>query len=127
MCTVASNMQNPRLSDQELVAQMRSVISFPPFPPPSQLSILFILTLPLRVLAPARHSTLIFAALDTTSGAIVRTLQLLSTRPEIQERLRKEITEAQRAIGGEGDVDLDFDALDGLEYLDAVCAEVLRL
>lgn len=67
---------------------------------------------------------MIFAALDTTSGAIVRTLQLLSTRPAIQDRLRNELTEANAAKGGE---DLDFDTLDGLPYLDAVCAEVLRL
>lgn len=69
-------------------------------------------------------STLIFAALDTTSGALVRTLQMLSFYPEVQDRLREEILKAQLANGGQ---DLDFDTLDGLPYLDAVCAEVLRL
>lgn len=80
--------------------------------------------LPPQPITQPKHSTLIFAALDTTSGAISRTLQLLSTHPLIQDRLRNEITEAQLMRGGE---DLDFDMLDGLPYLDAVCAEVLRL
>lgn len=65
-----------------------------------------------------------FAALDTTTGTLVHTLQELSVRPEIQDRLRQEIIEAQLAKGGE---DLDFETLDGLPYLDAIVAEALRL
>ncbi|KAF5351589.1 hypothetical protein D9758_007260 [Tetrapyrgos nigripes] len=70
----------------------------------------------------AQMSTLIFAAMDTTSSALSRTLQLLSTHPEVQDKLRKELVEA-RASGGE----LSYDMLVELPYLDAVCRETLRL
>ncbi|KAF9565205.1 cytochrome P450 [Agrocybe pediades] len=66
-------------------------------------------------------STLIFAATDTTSSALSRVLQLLSQHKDIQEKLRREITEATE----EGD--LSHDQLVSLPYLDAVCRETLRL
>jgi cytochrome P450 len=72
----------------------------------------------------AQISTLVFAAFDTTSGAIVRTLQVLADYPEIQSRLRDEIVKAVNANGG---LDLDYDMLENLPYLNAVCAETLRL
>lgn len=67
-------------------------------------------------------STLIFAAMDSTSGLLARILHLLAQNPDIQERLRQEITEA-RARGG----DLNYDDLTALPYLGAVIRETLRL
>ncbi|EIN05330.1 cytochrome P450 [Punctularia strigosozonata HHB-11173 SS5] len=66
-------------------------------------------------------NTLIFAATDTTTGAISRTLFLLASHPEVQERLRQEIVEARE------NRDLSYDTLSSLPYLDAVCRETLRL
>jgi len=67
-------------------------------------------------------STLTFAAMDTTSGALSRILYLLSTHPDVQEKLRQEIIEAREQHG-----DLAYDELVALPYLDAVCRETLRL
>ncbi|KAI0716435.1 cytochrome P450 [Earliella scabrosa] len=66
-------------------------------------------------------SSILFAAMDTTSNAMSRTLQLLAQHPDVQERLRREVVEA-RTHG-----DLDYDQLHALPYLDAVCRETLRL
>lgn len=49
---------------------------------------------------------------------------MLSLHPEVQARLRQEIVDAQRENEGK---DMDYDTLDNLPYLDAVCAEALRL
>ncbi|KII90987.1 hypothetical protein PLICRDRAFT_52656 [Plicaturopsis crispa FD-325 SS-3] len=67
-------------------------------------------------------STLLFAAFDTTSYALARILHLLAEHPEVQEKLRNEITEARREKGN-----LDYDELVGLPYLEAVCRETLRV
>ncbi|TFK53892.1 cytochrome P450 [Heliocybe sulcata] len=72
----------------------------------------------------AQMSDLIFAGQDTTSGALCRTLQVLSTRPELQRRLRTEIIEAKQA---KGLADLDYETLNSVPLLSAVCQEVLRL
>ncbi|CDO75034.1 hypothetical protein BN946_scf184640.g9 [Trametes cinnabarina] len=69
----------------------------------------------------AQMSTFMLAGMDTTSNALTRVLHILSERPEEQERLRAEITEARNGN------DLTYDALDRLPYLDAVCRETLRL
>lgn len=66
-------------------------------------------------------STLIFAAMDTTSNAISKTLNLLAEHPEVQEKLRRELVEASQ----EGDI--PYDDLVHLPYLDAVCRETLRM
>ncbi|KAF7771573.1 hypothetical protein Agabi119p4_5884 [Agaricus bisporus var. burnettii] len=66
-------------------------------------------------------STFIFAAMDTTSSALARVFQILSTEMDAQDRLRKEIRDAQR------DGQLTYDQLVSLPYLDAVCRETLRL
>ncbi|KAI0754321.1 cytochrome P450 [Daedaleopsis nitida] len=66
-------------------------------------------------------STIILAAMDTTSTALASTLQLLAEHPDVQMKLRSEIVEASN---GE---DLDYDTLVSLPYLDAVCRETLRL
>jgi len=60
--------------------------------------------------------------MDTTSGALSRTLHLLAQHQEVQEKLRREVTEARAKTG-----DLTYDGLVSLPYLDAVCRESLRL
>ena len=67
------------------------------------------------------HRTLTFAAMDTTSGALGRTLSLLSIHQDVQNKLRQEIREAKKS--GE----LSYDELVALPYLDAVCRETLRV
>jgi cytochrome P450 len=72
----------------------------------------------------SQMSTLIFAAMDTTSSAMARLLHLLSKHSEVQEKLRHELIEAKRLKNGE---DFSYDELVALPYLDAVCRETLRL
>jgi len=69
-------------------------------------------------------STLIFAAMDTSSNTMTRILHLMALHPEVQEKLRKEIMDALELNGGR---DFTWDELDTLTYLDAVCRETLRL
>lgn len=64
-----------------------------------------------------------FAAMDTTSNALCRTLHLLSENPEVQNKLRDEVTEAY--ANGHGD--LDYEVISNLPFLDAICRETLRL
>ncbi|KAL1946306.1 hypothetical protein VTO73DRAFT_15433 [Trametes versicolor] len=54
-------------------------------------------------------STIIFAAMDTTSNAMARTLQLLAEHPQMQTKLRREIADAK--VGGN---QLDYDQLHAL-------------
>ncbi|KAF9002258.1 cytochrome P450 [Cyathus striatus] len=70
----------------------------------------------------AQISTLTFAAMDTTSNALSRILHLLSVHPEVQDKLRKEVSQAFAKHG-----DLGYDELESLSYLDAICRETLRL
>ncbi|CAE6513552.1 unnamed protein product [Rhizoctonia solani] len=58
---------------------------------------------------------LIFAGHETTSSAIARILDILSSNPEVQERLRNEVSECR-----------EEDVLE-LPYLDAVVKEAMRL
>ncbi|KAJ7475738.1 cytochrome P450 [Mycena latifolia] len=67
-------------------------------------------------------STLIFAATDTTSSALSRTLHLLAQHQDVQEKLRQELRSAQK-----DGIDPSYDDLVSLEYLDAICRETLRL
>lgn len=69
-------------------------------------------------------STFAMAAVDTTSNALSRILELLSLNQNVQDKARAEILEAKRENGGE---DLTYDQLVQLPYLDAVCRETLRL
>jgi len=69
----------------------------------------------------SQMATIIFAAMDTTSNAVSRILHLLAERPNIQERLRREIVAAHE--GGE----FSYDELMQLPFLDAVCRETLRV
>ena len=66
-------------------------------------------------------STLVFAATDTTSGALTQILQLLAQNPEVQDKLREEISAATE--NGE----IPYDDIVSLPFLDAVCRETLRL
>ena len=70
----------------------------------------------------ASSSTFIFAGHDTTTHAACRVFDQLALNPEVQTKLREEVTTARRAEG-----DLDYDTLMNLPYLDAVCRETLRL
>ena len=67
-------------------------------------------------------STILFAAHETTSGALAQVFEILSQFPDIQETLRQEIIKATTAHPN-----LTYDELSALPYLDAVCREVLRL
>ncbi|KAJ3932727.1 MAG: cytochrome P450 [Lentinula lateritia] len=69
-------------------------------------------------------NTLIFAAMDTTSSAMSRLLHILSKRPDVQDRLRRELLEIKSQKNGQ---DLSYDELNSLPYLDAICRETLRL
>ncbi|KAI0648491.1 cytochrome P450 [Trametes meyenii] len=73
----------------------------------------------------AQVSTLVLAAMDTTSNALARTLHLLALHPEVQQKLREEITRARD--DGTGTLrDLEYDEVMELPYLEAVCRETLR-
>ncbi|GLB40488.1 putative cytochrome P450 family protein [Lyophyllum shimeji] len=67
-------------------------------------------------------STFIFAATDTTSNALSRILYLLAKHPEVQDRLRAEVTTSRRTHG-----DIPYDELVALPFMDAICRETLRL
>ncbi|KAF7351645.1 Cytochrome P450 [Mycena sanguinolenta] len=67
----------------------------------------------------ASTSMIVFAATDTTSAALNRTLYILATHPDVQDKLRAEILAAPEH--------LDHAMLNALPYLDAVLHEVLRL
>nr|AVZ23830.1 cytochrome P450 [Thanatephorus cucumeris] len=71
----------------------------------------------------AQVNGLLFAGHDTTSAALDRTLHLLAHNLEVQDRLRQEVREAHGLHGK----NLDYDQLNSLQYLDAVCRESLRL
>lgn len=67
---------------------------------------------------------LVFAATDTTSGAIVRILQVLAEHPEIQQKVRDEIKAAKAQAGNQA---LSSEELAELPYFEAVCKETLRV
>ncbi|KAF9262877.1 cytochrome P450 [Marasmius fiardii PR-910] len=66
-------------------------------------------------------SVILFAGTDTTSTAMARCLQELSLDPELQNRLRQEVT----AASPHGD--LNFEQLNTLPLLETVCRETLRM
>ncbi|KAJ3478664.1 hypothetical protein NLI96_g9603 [Meripilus lineatus] len=66
-------------------------------------------------------STLVFAAMDTTSNALSHIIHLLAEHQDAQEKVRAEIIEASDGQ------DIPYDQLVELPYLDAVCRETLRL
>ncbi|KAI9057203.1 cytochrome P450 [Trametes sanguinea] len=66
-------------------------------------------------------STMILAAMDTTSNALGIILDCLASHTDVQQRVREEILKAG------ADKELDFDTLMGLPLLEAVCRETLRV
>ncbi|VDC03304.1 unnamed protein product [Peniophora sp. CBMAI 1063] len=70
----------------------------------------------------AQVNTFLLAGTDTTSTALARVLHLLALHPDVQDKLRAELVEA-----GAPEVDLEFEVLDRLPYLEAVVRETLRL
>ncbi|KAE9391109.1 cytochrome P450 [Gymnopus androsaceus JB14] len=77
-----------------------------------------------EIIAQTSTRTFIFAAMDTTSNAMSRILQLLSVHPDVQDKMRQEISQARQERQGEN---LSYDELVALPYLDAVCRETMRL
>ena len=65
---------------------------------------------------------MIVAGTDSTSIVLARVLSILAEHPDVQDKLRQEVTEARK-----GNNDLDYDDLFSLPYLDAICRETLRL
>ena len=63
------------------------------------------------------------AGTDTTSMGLSQIMELLAQNPDMQEKLRAEIKEAQQQHGD----NIPYDILVDLPYLDAVCRESLRL
>ncbi|EIW53040.1 cytochrome P450 [Trametes versicolor FP-101664 SS1] len=72
----------------------------------------------------AQLSILMFAATDTTSNSLTIILDRLASSPPAQDRLRAELVAAKSRLGGG---DISYDELMSLPYLDAVCAETLRV
>lgn len=73
------------------------------------------------------HSSFVFAATDTTSSALSRALCLLAEHPTIQDRLREEVLNAKRNCEAGEEGDLNYDEMEALEFLDAICRETMRL
>ncbi|CCM02690.1 uncharacterized protein FIBRA_04796 [Fibroporia radiculosa] len=69
----------------------------------------------------AQMSTLVMAATDTTSNTLARMLEILAARPDVQDKLRREVLDAGAGIG------VSYDELDQLPFLDSFCRETLRL
>ncbi|KAG6817154.1 hypothetical protein H0H87_012115 [Tephrocybe sp. NHM501043] len=91
--------EEDRLSDEEVLAQVRSW----------------------NVLTSPHPLTRYME--DVVSNALSRTLHLLAMNPEVQDRLREEVVRARKANVG----DISYDDLIALPFLDAVCRETLRL
>ncbi|KAJ2926779.1 hypothetical protein H1R20_g10302, partial [Candolleomyces eurysporus] len=68
-------------------------------------------------------STLTFAATDSTSTALSRTMHVLCEHQDVQDKLRAEIRKAHEEHGPR----LPYDVIVSLPLLDAVCRETLRL
>ncbi|KAK7696401.1 hypothetical protein QCA50_001055 [Cerrena zonata] len=67
-------------------------------------------------------NTLIFAAMETTSGALARILNKLAEHQDVQDKLREEV------IAARGDrEEIPYDELVSLPFMEAVCRETLRL
>ncbi|KAF8064824.1 cytochrome P450 [Lyophyllum atratum] len=73
----------------------------------------------------ANMGSVVHGAQETTSGALSRFISLLALNPDLQSRLREELSEARERKGN--DEDFDFHELNNLPLLDAVCRETLRL
>ncbi|KAJ6577167.1 cytochrome P450 [Mycena capillaripes] len=79
---------------------------------------------PRRTVGRSLYASIETYQLRATSSALSRTLHILAQHPEAQEKFRQEIRAANAHQEG---VDLSYDKLLSLEYLDAICRETLRL
>ncbi len=70
------------------------------------------------------YRTIVFAAMDTTSGVLAHILHMLAEDPDVQEQLRREMISAFRANDGERPT---YEQLSELTLLDCVCRETLRM
>lgn len=61
--------------------------------------------------------------MDTTSNALARILHLLALNPDVQNKLRAELVEAQAQYGER----MPYNELSQLPYMDAVCRETMRM
>lgn len=61
--------------------------------------------------------------MDTTSNALARILHLLALHPDVQDKLRAELVEAQAQYGEK----MPYNELSQLPYMDAVCRETMRM
>ena len=81
----------------------------------------------LQSLSHASYRIFILAGMDTTSNALSRILYTLAQHPDAQEKLRAEIIEARGSSDPNSLLNIDYDDLVKLPYLDAVCRETLRV
>ncbi|GAA6037691.1 hypothetical protein JCM8097_002288 [Rhodosporidiobolus ruineniae] len=70
--------------------------------------------------------TILLAGHETTSNALTSALHLFALYPDVQAELREELSAAHKSAE-EGGVELDYQDIDKLEYLDAVVHELLRV
>ena len=66
---------------------------------------------------------LVVAGTETTSSGLCQILQLMAQYPDMQDKLRGEIVQAQAEHG----FDIPYNVLVDLPYMDAICRESLRL
>ncbi|KAK0462488.1 cytochrome P450 [Desarmillaria tabescens] len=71
-------------------------------------------------------NTIMFAGHETTANTLSWTFLELARRPDVQDRLRAEIREKEKAIFKRGDTEFSVQDLDSMSYLTAVVKEVLR-
>ncbi|KAK7691817.1 hypothetical protein QCA50_005220 [Cerrena zonata] len=71
----------------------------------------------------AQMTTLVVAGTDSTSNALCTMMDIFARNPDIQEKLRAEVVEAQERFGK----DIPYDELVSLPYMDAFCRETLRI
>ncbi|KAM0789153.1 hypothetical protein ACM66B_000004 [Microbotryomycetes sp. NB124-2] len=72
-------------------------------------------------------TTMLLAGHETSSTALTWLLWTLARHRGVQDRLRAEVRAARAAAEAEGQDDLSLDSLNGLEYMDAVVREILRV
>lgn len=68
--------------------------------------------------------TFLAAGHETSAGTMIWATFVLATHPEVQDKLRAEVTEMLRSLGGSGPT---WDRIERLHYLNNFIKEVLRL
>ncbi|CAD6586001.1 MAG: hypothetical protein CYPHOPRED_003360 [Cyphobasidiales sp. Tagirdzhanova-0007] len=71
-------------------------------------------------------ATFIMAGHDTSSTTVAWILMYMSTRPEIQKKLREEVQRAKAKAATEDRSELKHEEISSLPYMDAVVKETLR-